>query len=88
MPRFGIKEVLRLEVEIIILIKLIGTIQSSLILRYIHLNKIQFVQFYLITIVSIIRTFIKSLYFKLLGKQNLIIMPKQNFWVGCILING
>ena len=39
------------------------TIQSSLIQRYIHLNKMRFFQFYLKTINSLIYTFIKSLYF-------------------------
>lgn len=38
------------------------TIQSSLILRYIHLNRIRFTSFYFRTLWSILRTFIKSIY--------------------------
>ena len=47
------------------------TVQSNLILRYIHLNKTQFINYYLITVIGIIRTFIKSFYFKILGKQDI-----------------
>jgi GT2 family glycosyltransferase len=46
-------------------------VQSSLILNYIHQNKIQFIKFYIKTLDSIIRTVLKSIYFKVLRKRNI-----------------
>ena len=60
--------------------------QSSLILRYIHLNKLNFFKYYLITIMSIIRTFIKSLYFKALGKCDISNYARAKF-LGLIYFN-
>ena len=54
-------------------------IQSSLILKYIHLPKIHFFNFYFQTIYSIIRTFIKSAYFKLSGKQDIFNYAKAKY---------
>lgn len=48
------------------------TIQSKLILKYLHLKKIQFIKFYIKTLISVFRTFIKSIIYYLLGKENLL----------------
>lgn len=55
------------------------TVQSSLILKFIHLNKIYFLIFYFNTIISIIATFMKSLYFKVNSKQNIFIYAKAKY---------
>lgn len=47
------------------------TVQSRLILKYLHLSKIDFIGFYFKTVSSVIRTFLKSLYFKLTKKEDL-----------------
>lgn len=47
------------------------TIQSKLILNYLHLNKIDFIKLYIKILISISRTFIKSIYHKLAKKENL-----------------
>ncbi len=47
------------------------TIQSSLILRYLHLNKIQFFYFYTYTLASIIQTSLKALYLKVFRKVDI-----------------
>jgi GT2 family glycosyltransferase len=55
------------------------TIQSSLILGYLHLNKTHFIKFYLKTIISIIRTFIKSFYFKAFRKRDILNYAKAKY---------
>ena len=59
------------------------TTQSLLILKFIHLNKLNFSKYYLTIIISIIRTFIKSFYFKLLGERDISSYAKAKFlgWV-------
>lgn len=47
------------------------TIQSRLIFKYLHLSKVNFIRCYFITLVSILRTFIKSIYYKLIKRENL-----------------
>lgn len=47
------------------------TVQSKLILKYLHLKRIDFVGFYLQTISSILRTFLKSIYYRLTKKENM-----------------
>jgi GT2 family glycosyltransferase len=46
------------------------TIQSQLILRYLHLNKINFIMFYFIILLSIVRTYIKSILLFLKNNKN------------------
>lgn len=46
-------------------------VQSSLILRFLHLKKKHFIIFYFSTIESIIRTYLKSVYLFITGKENL-----------------
>ena len=47
------------------------TVQSKLILKYLHLKKVHFWIFYMNTLVSVLRTFIKSIYHSLTRKENL-----------------
>ena len=47
------------------------TIQSKLILKYLHLNRINFIRFYFNTLISILRTFLKSIYYKIFKKEDL-----------------
>ena len=47
------------------------TVQSKLILKYLHLKRIYFWSFYLITVISVLRTFIKSIYYWLMGKEDI-----------------
>jgi len=47
------------------------TVQSSLILKYLHLNKLHFLIVYLNTLKSVITTFIKSIYYRIFRKENI-----------------
>lgn len=53
-------------------------IQSKLTLRYIHLNKINFIQFYLrVMFNDVLRTYFKSIYLKISGKGDISIYAKS-----------
>jgi len=54
-------------------------IQSSLILRYLYLNKSNFIIYYLMTIVSIIRTSFKSVYLKLFKGKDITNYAKAKY---------
>src|ERR1035437_7338298 len=55
------------------------TIQSSLILRYLHLQKTHFIKFYFKTIISIISTFIKSFYLQAFRKRDILNYAKAKY---------
>ena len=56
------------------------TVQSSLILKFIHLKKIYFIKFYFITINSIIRTFFKSFIFRSTDQKDISRYAKAKLW--------
>jgi len=54
-------------------------IQSSLILRYLYLNNSNFLIYYLITVISIIRTYLRSVYLRLFKSQNIFHYAKAKY---------
>jgi len=53
--------------------------QSKLILRFLHLNKLNFLIFYFKTLISITRTFIKSIYLRLFKGKDIINYAKAKY---------
>jgi len=55
------------------------TIQSSLILRYLHLSRWNFFVYYLFIVQSILRTILKALFYKWNGEKDLMLYAKSKY---------
>lgn len=62
------------------------SIQSSLILRYLHLNKVYFLCYYILTLQSIVRTLLKAILLKVFSKNDIMLYAKSKFY-GLVYFN-